>query len=146
MIIRNLDDIYEYENKVWGNFSSRMLICFLIAIAVAALVFAGLFLPTGSVDLASTVAGICCLPVMWFGIYKKDGQHLEQILKYKYLAKFKYTRKRKFVMTNLYEIIENNQKEWKTANEQLENAIAQEGQKTNHKKLFPLGKKGHRTK
>lgn len=148
MIVRIPEDVYSYENKVWGNFTARILKYFGAALVVAFLVFAGVFWSTKSVDLAGVVCAVICLPIMYCGIHKQDGQYLEQILKYKYEERFKYTPKRKFVMTNLYETIQNNQKEWVSANDQLEKKIRMEAQskKKNHKKVLPVGKTRQRSK
>ncbi|WP_020072475.1 PrgI family protein [Faecalispora sporosphaeroides] len=149
MIVKIPEDVYKYENKVWGNFSGRMLIFILAALAIIFVVFAAIFWPTGSIDLAGGVSTTCGLIVMWFGIYSKDGQHLERILKYKYQAKHKYLQKRKFSMKNLYEIIQGNQKEWRNANDQLERLekeASEESKKANGKKISALGKKRHCSK
>jgi hypothetical protein len=146
LIVKIPKDIYSYENKVVGNFTSRQLICLGIALLIIIPVFAGIFIKTNSVDLAAAVSFIIALPVLLCSVFKKDGQHLENIIYYKFLSKFVYKQKRKFVMSNLYEKIETNQKEYELANEMLKNEEQQKkGQK--HKKRFAsVGKKGHRSK
>lgn len=148
MIVKIPEDVYQYENKVWGNFTARLLVFFLIALGLTAMTFGLLFWATNSIDLSATVAIIVCLPIMSCGIFKKDGQPLEKIIKYRYLAKFRYKQKRKYVMTNLYEVIQNNQKEWNNANNQIKEKIALEaqGKEKNHKENVKLGKERQRTK
>lgn len=146
MIVKIPKDIYSYENKVVGNFTSRQLICLGIALLIIIPVFAGIFIKTNSVDLAATVSFIIALPVLLCSVFKKDGQHLEKIIYYKFLSKFIYKQKREFVMSNLYEEIEKNQKEYELANEMLKNAEQQEKKEKHNKWFDSVGKKGHRSK
>ena len=146
MIVKIPKDIYSYENKVVGNFTSRQLICLGIALLIIIPVFAGIFIKTNSIDLAAIVSVIIALPVLLCGVFKKDGQHLEKIIYYKFLSKFVYKQKREFVMSNLYEEIEKNQKEYELANEMLKNTEQQEKKEKHNKWFDSVGKKGHRSK
>lgn len=146
MIVKMQEDIYSYENKVAGNFSARQLVCIAIALVIIFPVFIAIFWSTNSPDLAATVAFISGLPVFFCSIFKKDGQHLEKILMYKLKAKLKYTQKRKFVMSNLLEEIQTNQKEYESANEKLENEKQQKEKQDHKKRLTALAKKGHGSK
>lgn len=141
MIVKIPKDIYSYENKVVGNFTSRQLICLGIALLIIIPVFAGIFIKTNSVDLAATVSFIIALPVLLCSVFKKDGQHLEKIIYYKILEKFKYRQKRKFVMSNLYEEIQRNQKEYEFANEKLKHDEEQKKEQNNKKRFASLVKK-----
>lgn len=146
MIVKIPKDIYSYENKVVGNFTSRQLICLGIALLIIIPVFAGIFIKTNSVDLAAAVSFIIALPVLLCSVFKKDGQHLEKIIYYKILEKFKYRQKRKFVMSNLYEEIQRNQKEYEFANEKLKHDEEQKKEQNNKKRFASLVKKRHRSK
>ena len=136
------ENIYRYEHKVLGNFTARQLICGGIALAIIFPVFLTVFLKTGSPRLAVLLSTAASFPALACSVFKKDGQYLEQILRYRWRQKFKYPQKRKFVMHNLYEIIQQSQKEYETADEEQEQR--REGKK-NHS-FFPLslGKKKHR--
>lgn len=146
MIVNITEDIYSYENKVAGNFSWRQLVCIGIALAIIFPVFIVLFVSTKSVDLASFAAFVVGIPIFLFSIVKKDGQPLEKVLIYRFIAKFKYTQKRKYIMTNLYEEIQKNQKEYELANEILDNNRQQEKKQSLKKRLVALAKKGYRSK
>jgi len=119
MIVKIQEDVYSYESKIWGNFNKRQLICILISLVIIATAFAIIFWTTNSIDLSAIISVVLCSPVLLCAIYNRDGQHLEQVMKYKYQSRFVYPQKRKHVMTNLYQEIEKNQKEYEIYNETL---------------------------
>lgn len=146
MIVKIPEDIFSYEHRVWGNFTKRQLICIGISLVIVLPTFIALFWSTNSVDLAATVAFIAALPVMMCAFWKKDGQYLEQVVWYKLRARFRYPQKRKYAMTNLYEVIVENQKEYDRFNEEINSTNSSEIRKGGKKVSTFLGKTGHRTK
>lgn len=144
MIVQIPEDIYCYEHKVWGNFTKRQLICGGIALVIIFPVFLGIFWSTGSPRIASLFSIISSLPVLLCGIWKKDGQYLDKIIWYRYRQRIKFPCKRKFVMSNLYEIIQLNQKEYESAHEKSE----QIRQEKESRVKFPalMAQKGHDSK
>jgi len=120
MIVNIPEDIYSYESKSCGIFTTRQLICTLLSFLVIAPTFILLFLLTYSPDLSALVSILLGVPIIMCGIFKKDGQFLEKIIMYKWQWKFKYPQKRKFVMSNLYEDVERLQKECEQRNDNEE--------------------------
>lgn len=139
MIVQIPEDIYSYEHKVWGNFTKRQLICGAIALLIIFPIFISVFLNTANPRLAAILSMLAAMPVLACGIIKKDGQHMEQILRYRYLQRFKYPQKRKFIMSNLYEIIQQNQKEYETEDEGKDKGL--EKKKGRNKASSSLAKK-----
>lgn len=119
MIVKIPDDIYSYDNKVWGNFTLRQIVCMGIALIVVIPIFILVFWSTASIDLAAIISFFIAVPILMCATFKKDGQHLEQIIWYKFQAKFKYPQKRRYVMTNLYEEVMKNQKEYEAYHEKI---------------------------
>ena len=115
MIVQIPKDIYNYEHKVAGNFTKRQLICGGIALLIIFPIFIPVFQSTKDPRLATMLSMAASFPVLACSVFKKDGQYLEQILKYRYRQRFRYPQHRKFVMHNLYEIIEQGQKEYESA-------------------------------
>jgi hypothetical protein len=146
MIVPIPEDIYSYRHKVWGNFSKRQLVCGVIALIIIFPVFIPVFWYTGSPRLAALLSVVAILPVLFCGIVEKDGQPLEKVIWYKYRQRFKFPQKRKFAMSNLYEIVQQNQKEYEFANEEIESQKQQKGKKGRYKCPAALDQKRHRTK
>jgi len=119
LIVKIPADIYSYDNKVWGNFTIRQIVCMGIALIVVIPIFILLFWSTNSIDLSALVAFFAAVPILMCATFQKDGQHLEKIFWYKFQSKFKYPQKRKYVMTNLYEEVVRNQKEYEAYYETL---------------------------
>lgn len=140
MIVKIPKDIYSYEHKAVGNFTKRQFFCGLIAMALLFPVFAGVFLSTGSPRLAALLGMAAAMPVLLCGIWKRDGQYLDRIIWYKYRQYVQFPRKRKYVMTNLYDIIRQDQKEIEAAHEENEKDRTKKGRIG-----FPvsLAQKGH---
>ena len=143
MIVRIPEDIYSYEHKVLGNFTARQLVCMILALVIIAPVFIGLFITTGDPNISTIAATIVGLPILFCAVFKKDGQHLEKVIYIRFLEKFRYTRKRKFIMRNLYEIMQENQKEYK-AYAELEKQ--QKGKQGKFACILSLAKKRHLSK
>jgi len=147
MIVKIPDDIYRYENKVAANFTMRQIVCIGISLVIIVPVFVLIFWNTDSIDLAALVAFCSGLPILMCATFHLDGQHLEQIVWYKYQSRFKYPQKRKYVMTNLYEEVINNQKEYDKFNENLiRNEEPQQKAKASKKIFDALAQKRHHTK
>lgn len=144
MIVQIPEDIYSYEHRVWGNFTKRQLICGAIALLIIFPIFIPVFINTGNPRLAALLSMLAAMPILCCGIVKKDGQHMEQILRYRFLQRFKYPQKRKFVMSNLYEIIQQNQKEYE-AKDEGHTVKELEKEKKYCKASSSLGKKKNRT-
>ena len=117
MIVKIPEDIYAYENKTVGNFTTRQVVCGLLGFLLIAPTFFFLYWFTGSMELAAFASFLVSSPVFFAAVYKNRGQHLEQVLEYKLVWRFQYPRKRKFVMSNLYEDVERLQKEWEAYEE-----------------------------
>ncbi|HEX3016245.1 MAG TPA: PrgI family protein [Caproicibacter sp.] len=141
MIVQIPEDIYSYEHRALGNFTKRQIICGIIAIAIIFPVFVFTFWKLNNPRLAALLSMLAGFPVIACSIFKKDGQYLEKILLYRYRQRFKYPQKRKFVMSNLYEVIEQNQKEYEAADEEQKANELQKGKKSPHKVVHSMGKK-----
>ncbi|MVB10828.1 PrgI family protein [Caprobacter fermentans] len=146
MIVPIPDDIYCYEHKVWGNFTKRQLICGLIALAVIFTVFIPVFWKTSNPRLSCFLAFVVAFPVILCGVWKKDGQYPEKVIWYQCRQRFKFPQKRKFVMSNLYEIIQRNQKEYESAYEEYENKEQQKKKKSRLRYFTSLVQKRHGSK
>lgn len=146
MIVPIPDDIYCYEHKIWGNFTKRQLICGCIALVIIFLVFVPVFWKTGSPRLSSLTAFAAAIPVLLCGVWKKDGQYPEKILRYQYRQRFKFPQKRKFVMSNLYETIQQSQKEYESAYEKAAAKQHKKDKKSRFKRFASLAQKRHGSK
>jgi hypothetical protein len=142
MIVPIPEDIYCYEHKVWGNFTKRQLICGTAALTVIFPIFIPVFLRTENPRLAALVSMFAALPILLCGIWKRDGQYIDKIIWYKFRQRFKFPQKRKFVMINLYEII---QKEYERAHEKATDKDT-EKKKGYFKHIISMGQKRHGTK
>lgn len=143
MIVQIPKDIYSYEHKAVGNLTKRQAVCGGIGIVIAFSVFIPVFQKTGDSMPAAFLSMMAVLPVLACCIVKKDGQYWDQILRHRFRQKFRYPRKRKFIMHNLYEIMEQNNKEYEAANEK-KNAAEPEKEEGRFKALFALGEKKDR--
>ena len=140
MVVQIPKNIYSYEHKVAGNLTKRQLICGSIALVIIFPIFITVFQKTGNSSLAGLLCLAASLPVLACSVAKRDGQYWDQILRYRFRQKFLYPQKRKYVMRNLYEIIEQDQKEYEKTDEEHEDGESQK-EKSYSKALFALGKK-----
>lgn len=145
MVVQIPKNIYSYEHKVVGNLTKRQAICGSIALVIIFPVFIAAFQNTGNSSLAGILSLATALPVLACSVVKRDGQYWDQILRYRFRQKFLYPQKRKFVMRNLYEIIEQDQKEYEKTDEEHEDGKSQK-EKGCSKALFALGKKKNRSR
>ena len=104
-------DLTKVNNKVVFGLTARQLICF----GAGGLTGIPAYLFTrGSIgnDAAAMLMIALMLPFFLFGIYEKDGQHLEQILGCMIRAKFLYPPTRPYQTENFYAALERlNQRE-----------------------------------
>lgn len=111
MIIRMPEEIFEYHHRVAGHFTRRQFVGFLVILIVVVPIFIGLYLLT-HVILTSAIAATVGSASIGFMVMKTDGfQPPEKILQYRIQQHYKYPSKRKYVMTNLYDRLEEYAKE-----------------------------------
>ena len=94
-------DLTRVKTKVAFNLTKRQLVCFgaggLVGIPTYLFSRASL----GNETAALLMIGLM-LPFFFFGIYEKDGQPLEKILKHFVYAQFLTTKERPYQTNNLY--------------------------------------------
>ena len=98
-------DLTKVKTKVAFNLTRRQLICF----GGGALVGVPLYIFTrGSIgnDAAAMLMIGLMLPFFLFGIYEKDGQHLEQVLGHIIRAQFIHPPYRPYQTENIYAALE----------------------------------------
>ena len=94
-------DIRRYETKLIGPFTTRQLICFVAAVAIA---FGVYTLLNGLVprDVAFILIIIICIPLILCGWFKPYGMHFEQFAKVAFTTTFVSPAVRKYVIENKY--------------------------------------------
>lgn len=94
-------DIRKYEAKLFGPFTTRQLICFVIAVAIAfgAYYLFGSLMPQ---DVSFFVIIIIDLPVLLCGWFKPYGMPFEKFAKTAFTTTFVSPNVRKYVTENLY--------------------------------------------
>ncbi|MBQ9719604.1 MAG: PrgI family protein [Oscillospiraceae bacterium] len=98
-------DLTKVKTKVAFNLTRRQLICF----GGGALVGVPIYIFTrGSIgnDAAAMLMIGLMLPFFLFGIYEKDGQHLEQVLGHIIRAQFIHPPYRPYQTENIYAALE----------------------------------------
>ena len=147
MIVKIPDDIFNYQHKVWGNFTKRQLICGIIALVLIAVSFVWLLWKTNDPNLTTVVACLIGVPIFFEAKNDKDGQHFEKILYIRFFEKFRYKQKRKFIMSNLYEVLQAYQKECELYADYKKQEHEQQKEKQSHPaNFFSLAKKRYHTK
>ncbi len=111
MIVKIPNDIRSYENKAFGNFTKRQIICLSLAFLIIAPSFYLLFTLTNSIDLAGLMSFLLGFPVIACSFFQRNGVFLEKIVIEKYKERNKCKQNRPFVMQNLYEDIQKLNKE-----------------------------------
>ena len=98
-------DLTKVKSKLVLGLTARQLICFSAGGIVGVPTY---LLTRGSIgnDAAAMLMIGLMLPFFLFGIYEKDGQHLEQILGYVIRAKFLYPPTRPYRTENFYAVLE----------------------------------------
>ena len=98
-------DLTKVKSKVVFGLTARQIICFgaggLVGVPVYLLTRGGV----GNDAAAMLMIGLM-LPFFLFGIYEKDGEHLEQILGYFIRARFLYPETRPYQTENFYAALE----------------------------------------
>ena len=94
-------DIRRYEAKLFGPFTTRQLICFVIAAAIAfvALKFLGALMPQ---DFAFFFIIILDLPILLCGWWKPYGMQFEKFAKVAFTTTFISPTARKYVIENAF--------------------------------------------
>lgn len=94
-------DIRRYEAKLFGPFTTRQLICFVIACAVAFGVYS--FLKSYIVqDILMVLILVIDLPVLLCGWFKPYGMHFEKFAKVAFTTTFVSPATRKYVTENAF--------------------------------------------
>ncbi len=107
-------DLTKVKNKVAFNLTARQIICFG---GGALLGVPAYFLTRGQIgnDGAALLMIGLALPLFLFGIYEKDGQHLEKVLGHFIRARFLYPENRPYQTENLYAALERLNRQQKEA-------------------------------
>lgn len=94
-------DLTQVKTKVFFHLTARQLICFGSGLLVGLPLF---FLVSKVLpDSMATVIMICVmLPFFLFGLYEKNGQPLEKVLRYYILSRFLRPKKRPYRTENVY--------------------------------------------
>jgi hypothetical protein len=98
-------DLSKVKTKVALNLTKRQLICFGAAAAVGIPAYIVTRGAIGNSAAALLMIG-SMLPLFFIGIYEKDGQPAEKILRNYIRCKFYWPGKRPYKTENLYEIID----------------------------------------
>lgn len=94
-------DLSHVKTKVLGSLTKRQLICFSLAAICGLPVF---FLTKNYISLNNAVLlmMVSMFPFFMFGMYERNGQPLEVILKHYITAKFIRPQKRPYITKNFY--------------------------------------------
>ena len=97
-------DLSQVKTKVFFNLTARQLICFGSGILVGLPLFFILnkLLPNS----AAAIIMICVMmPFFLFGLYERNGQPLEKVLRYYILSRFLRPKKRPYRTENVYDAL-----------------------------------------
>ena len=94
-------DLTRVKSKILFNLTKRQLICFggAALIGVPSFFFIKI---TGNISMASICMILIMLPGFFFGMYERDGQPLEKIVKQFVQAKFVRPKNRPYQTNNYY--------------------------------------------
>ena len=94
-------DLTRVKSKILFNLTKRQLICFggAALIGVPSFFFIKI---TGNTSMASICMILIMLPGFFFGMYERDGQPLEKIVKQLVQAKFVRPKNRPYQTNNYY--------------------------------------------
>ena len=98
-------DITKIKHRVMFKLTKRQLVCF----GGGALIGVPLFLFLKSyvdVSTATTAMMLVMMPCFAFGLYEKDGQPLEVVLRHMIETRFLRPRKRLYRTENVYSLLE----------------------------------------
>lgn len=130
-------DLTHVRQKVLFNLTRRQLVCFLGGALVGAPLFY-LLKPYVASSVASLVMVLVMIPFILLGVYEKNGEPLEVVLKHFFTATFLRPKKRPYQSENLYDALERQSA--------LQKDVAQIEKKKKRKKLSREEKKLIRTK
>lgn len=130
-------DLTHVRQKVLFNLTRRQLVCFLGGALVGAPLFY-LLKPYVASSAASLVMVLVMIPFILLGVYEKNGEPLEVVLKHFFTATFLRPKKRPYQSENLYDALERQSA--------LQKDVAQIEKKKKRKKLSREEKKLIRTK
>ena len=117
-------DLTKVKSKFLFNLTKRQVVCFGLGALVGVPVF---FLTKGiiGVSMAAAVMIVIMLPFFMFGIYEKNGQPLETVLRQMVETKWLRPRRRPYETDNTYAALEREmrlRKEVKALEEQAKKA------------------------
>lgn len=130
-------DLTHVRQKVLFNLTRRQLVCFLGGALVGAPLFY-LLKPYVASSAASLVMVLVMIPFILLGVYEKNGEPLEVVLKHFFTATFLRPKKRPYQSENLYDALERQSA--------LQKDVTQIEKKKKRKKLSREEKKLIRTK
>ena len=130
-------DLTHVRQKVLFNLTRRQLVCFLGGALVGAPLFY-LLKPYVASSAASLIMVLVMVPFILLGVYEKNGEPLEVVLKHFFTATFLRPKKRPYQSENLYDTLERQSA--------LQKDVAQIEKKKKRKKLSREEKKLIRTK
>ena len=130
-------DLTHVRQKVLFNLTRRQLVCFLGGALVGAPLFY-LLKPYVASSAASLIMVLVMIPFILLGVYEKNGEPLEVVLKHFFTATFLRPKKRPYQSENLYDALERQSA--------LQKDVAQIEKKKKRKKLSREEKKLIRTK
>ena len=130
-------DLTHVRQKVLFNLTRRQLVCFLGGALVGAPLFY-LLKPYVASSAASLIMVLVMIPFILLGVYEKNGEPLEVVLKHFFTATFLRPKKRPYQSENLYDALERQSA--------LQKDVAQIEKKKKRKKLSHEEKKLIRTK
>jgi hypothetical protein len=97
-------DLNAVKSKLAFNLTKRQLICFATAAAIGIPTYIFTRGAIGNSAAALLMIGVM-LPLFFIGIYEKDGQPAEKILRNVLRVRFVWAGKRPYKTENLYEIM-----------------------------------------
>ena len=102
-------DLTKIKSKVLFNLTKRQLICFGLAALMGVPLF---FLLKGGIGTtaAAMVMIVVMLPGFLFGVYEKNGQPLEVVVRNVVQTKFTRPKERPYRTENLYAVLEKQRK------------------------------------
>lgn len=98
-------DLTKVKSKFLLNLTKRQCLCFGLGAVIGVLLY---FLTKGVLGntLAACIMIVIMLPFFLFGVYEKDGRHLEQLIKMIITAKIKRPGVRLYKTQNMYRYIQ----------------------------------------
>lgn len=98
-------DLSTVKPKLLFGLTKRQLVCFSIGAAIGLPVFFGLRKLTGNNSFACMVMMAVMLPMFFLGMYQKNGEPLEIILKHRIQAKYIRPKVRVYRSDSVYDAL-----------------------------------------